>query len=53
MFWEADSLALVHIRRGAYGAVGPRSAVAAAVVVLVPYLAVLAAGSSPACARSR
>jgi hypothetical protein len=42
-FWEADSLALIHIKRGAYGAVPPAIAVAAAVVVLAPYLAVLAA----------
>ena len=42
-FWEADSLALIHIKRGAYGDVGPATAVAAAVVVLAPYLAVLAA----------
>jgi 4-amino-4-deoxy-L-arabinose transferase-like glycosyltransferase len=42
-FWEADSLALIHIKRGAYGDVGPATAVAAAVLVLAPYLAVLAA----------
>ena len=42
-FWEADSLALIHIKRGAYGPVAPAAAVAAAVVVLAPYLAVLAA----------
>jgi dolichyl-phosphate-mannose-protein mannosyltransferase len=41
-FWEADSLALIHIKRGAYGAVPPAIAGAAAVVVLAPYLAVLA-----------
>jgi 4-amino-4-deoxy-L-arabinose transferase-like glycosyltransferase len=41
-FWEADSLALIHIKRGAYGAVPPAIAVAAAVVVLAPYLVVLA-----------
>ena len=41
-FWEADSLALIHIKRGAYGAVPPVVAVAAAVVVLAPYLALLA-----------
>jgi hypothetical protein len=41
-FWEADSLALIHIKRGAYGGVRPAIAVAAAVVVLAPYLAVLA-----------
>lgn len=42
MFWEADSLALVHIKRGAYGSVEPSWAAAAALVVLAPYLAVLA-----------
>jgi 4-amino-4-deoxy-L-arabinose transferase-like glycosyltransferase len=41
-FWEADSLVLVHIKRGAYGPVAPALAVAVAVVVLAPYLAVLA-----------
>jgi hypothetical protein len=41
-FWEADSLALIHIRRGAYGPVAVVPAVAAAAVVLVPYLLVLA-----------
>jgi len=41
-FWEADSLVLVHIKRGAYGAVPPAAAVAVALVVLAPYLAVLA-----------
>jgi len=40
--WEADSLALVHIKRGAYGNVGTGWAVAAAVAVVVPYLAALA-----------
>jgi hypothetical protein len=42
-FWEADSLALIHIKRGAYGAVPPAAAVAAALVLLAPYLALLAA----------
>jgi 4-amino-4-deoxy-L-arabinose transferase-like glycosyltransferase len=41
-FWEADSLALIHIKRGAYGAVPTVAAVAAAVVVIAPYLALLA-----------
>jgi hypothetical protein len=41
-FWEADSLALIHIKRGAYQAVAPAAAVAAGVVVILPYLAVLA-----------
>jgi hypothetical protein len=40
--WEADSLALVHIKRGAYGPVAPAGAVSVALLVLVPYLAVLA-----------
>ena len=40
--WEADSLALVHIKRGAYGPVAPAAAVAVALVVLLPYVAVLA-----------
>lgn len=38
-FWEADSLALVHIKRGAYGAVEVRHARAAWLVVVLPYLA--------------
>ena len=42
-FWEADSLALIHIKRVAYGCVGVAPARAAAVVVLVPYLLILAA----------
>jgi hypothetical protein len=43
-FWEADSLVLVHIKRGdkAYGVVAPPVAVAVAVVVLAPYVVVLA-----------
>jgi hypothetical protein len=41
MFWEADSQVLVHIRRGAYGAVAPARALLAAVVVLLPYLVLL------------
>jgi hypothetical protein len=43
-FWEADSLVLVHLKRGekAYGVVPPPVAVAVAVIVLAPYLAVLA-----------
>ncbi len=41
-FWEADSLALAHIRREAYGAVGPSAYRAAAVVLVAPYLALLA-----------
>jgi len=41
-FWEADSLALIHIKRGAYGPVEPARAVLAALVVLVPYVLLLA-----------
>lgn len=43
LFWEADSLALVHIKRGAYGGgIAPSWAAAAALAVLVPYIGVLA-----------
>lgn len=41
-FWEIDSLALLHIHRGAYGPVGAAAAIAAALVVILPYLAVTA-----------
>jgi 4-amino-4-deoxy-L-arabinose transferase-like glycosyltransferase len=41
-FWEADSQALVHIKRGAYGPLRPAVAWGAALVVLLPYVAVLA-----------
>jgi hypothetical protein len=41
-FWEADSLALIHIKRGAYGPVPPAAAVAAAAAMIAPYLALLA-----------
>jgi hypothetical protein len=41
-FWEADSQALVHIRRGAYGDVAPPRALLAAATILLPYFAVLA-----------
>ncbi|HUG53912.1 MAG TPA: glycosyltransferase family 39 protein [Vicinamibacteria bacterium] len=40
-FWEADSLVLVHIKRGAYGPVPAAAAVATAVLVLLPYVSVL------------
>jgi hypothetical protein len=41
-FWEADSQAIVHVKRGAYGwPVRPWVAIAAALVVLLPLLAVL------------
>ena len=42
MFWEAESMAVIHVKRGAYGPVRPPAAVAVAVVMLAPYLAVLA-----------
>jgi 4-amino-4-deoxy-L-arabinose transferase-like glycosyltransferase len=42
LFWEADSLVLVHIKRGAYGPVAPALAVGVALIVLTPYLLVLA-----------
>jgi 4-amino-4-deoxy-L-arabinose transferase-like glycosyltransferase len=41
-FWEIDSLAVLHIHRGAYGPVRPGAAIAAALVVILPYLAVMA-----------
>jgi 4-amino-4-deoxy-L-arabinose transferase-like glycosyltransferase len=40
-FWEADSQALVHVVRGAYGPYPPALAVAAVVVVLAPFFACL------------
>ncbi len=40
-FWEADSLALVHIKRGAYGDVRSAAAVAAWMLTALPYLALL------------
>lgn len=42
LFWEADSLPLVHIKRGAYGDVSAWAGAVVAVVVLAPYLIVLA-----------
>ncbi|MGE0455627.1 MAG: ArnT family glycosyltransferase [Vicinamibacteria bacterium] len=41
-FWEADSLALIHIRRGAYDSVATVWALAAALTIVLPYLALLA-----------
>jgi 4-amino-4-deoxy-L-arabinose transferase-like glycosyltransferase len=41
LFFEADSLALVHLRRGAYGEVSRGAMLLAAAVVLLPYLALL------------
>jgi hypothetical protein len=40
-FWEADSLALAHIDREAYGVVSPPARRAAGVVFIAPYLALL------------
>ncbi|MFI5182774.1 MAG: glycosyltransferase family 39 protein [Vicinamibacteria bacterium] len=52
LFWEADSLPLVHIKRGAYGDVPPGIGSLVAVIVLAPYLIalglfVLGVASSP------
>jgi hypothetical protein len=41
-FWEADNLAVIHVKRGAYGHVSVGAAWAVAAVTLLPYLAVLA-----------
>ena len=41
LFWEAESMALIHVKRGAYGKVAPAAALALSVVMLAPYLAVL------------
>ena len=42
-FWEADSLALIHVLdKRAYGDVAPAAGAAARVLIVVPYLAVLA-----------
>lgn len=40
-FWEADSLALVHVHRGAYGPRSARDEALAALVVLTPFLLLL------------
>jgi 4-amino-4-deoxy-L-arabinose transferase-like glycosyltransferase len=42
MFWEAHSMALIHVQRKAYGEVSRPAALALAVVMLAPYLAALA-----------
>jgi hypothetical protein len=42
MFWEAESMALIHVKRGAYGKVAPSAAIALSAVMLAPYLVVLA-----------
>ena len=41
MFWEADSMALIHVQRKAYGEASPAAALAVAVAMLLPYLAAL------------
>jgi hypothetical protein len=41
MFWEAESMALIHVKRGAYGKVRPAAALALSAVMLAPYLVVL------------
>jgi hypothetical protein len=41
MFWEAESMAVIHVKRRAYGEVSPGVATAVAVVMLAPYLALL------------
>jgi 4-amino-4-deoxy-L-arabinose transferase-like glycosyltransferase len=50
--FELDSLALIHIRRGAYGVVACRTYRAAAAVVLLPWV-LIALGSISALARIR
>jgi 4-amino-4-deoxy-L-arabinose transferase-like glycosyltransferase len=42
MFWEAHSMALIHVQRKAYGEVSPGAAWAVAIVMVAPYLAALA-----------
>jgi hypothetical protein len=41
MFWEAESMAVIHVKRRAYGDVAAPVAVVVAVVMLLPYLALL------------
>lgn len=41
-FWEADSLALIHVKRGAYGEVAPGAARVAWAVMALPFIAVVA-----------
>jgi 4-amino-4-deoxy-L-arabinose transferase-like glycosyltransferase len=41
MFWEAESMAVIHVKRGAYGKVAPGAAVAVAAFMIAPYLGVL------------
>lgn len=40
-FWEADSLALIHIEKGAYGDLGSWVALTAWLLVVLPYVALL------------
>ncbi len=40
-FWEAESMAVIHVKRGAYGPVRPWVAIVVAIVMLLPYLAIL------------
>jgi dolichyl-phosphate-mannose-protein mannosyltransferase len=41
MFWEAESMALIHVKRGAYGKVRPAVALTLSALMVLPYLAVL------------
>jgi dolichyl-phosphate-mannose-protein mannosyltransferase len=41
MFWEAESMAAIHIKRGAYGAVLPAWAIVFGAILLLPYLLLL------------
>jgi 4-amino-4-deoxy-L-arabinose transferase-like glycosyltransferase len=41
MFWEAESMAAIHVKRGAYGPVPHGWAIFFALVLLLPYLALL------------
>jgi 4-amino-4-deoxy-L-arabinose transferase-like glycosyltransferase len=41
MFWEAESMAVIHVKRGAYGPVRPWVAITVAGVMLLPYLVIL------------
>lgn len=53
MFWEAESMAVIHLKRSAYGPIAPPVAVAVAVVMLAPYLVVLAFFVAGLAAQSR
>jgi hypothetical protein len=41
MFWEAESMAAIHVKRGAYGPVPVPWAVAIALLMVIPYLGLL------------